>query len=154
MRRRPLPAGKARPRLRVRTHLAFDPPVPLSERLTRAAGYWFLGFAGGWLLALPPESVTGEVGIRTLIVWAAMFFPGLVCGVFVLRGKVLEEYVSLLFVAGGVAFYATFLWITLPTALDRGFVAMLITTLLLKLINRFLTLHRQVKEWKRQGKST
>lgn len=146
--------AKRPPRVRVKTTLAFAPAVPFSERLTRALSYWFLGLSGAWLIAMPPESVANNLTWRTLAVWGAMFFPGLVSGYYVLLGKVLEEYVSLLFVAGGVAFYATYLWITLPTALDRGFVSMLITALLCKLVSRFLTLHRQVKEWKRQGTGT
>lgn len=129
--------------------LSFSPLPPLKERLSRAVSYWTLAASGIWLVVLPPDSVANTIGSITLFVWAAMMLPGLVAGLSILRGKVIEEYVSLCFIAGGVAFYACFLWFTVPTVPSRGFVALLATALLSKLISRFLTLHRQVRDWRK-----
>lgn len=128
--------------------LRFSPPPPLGERLLRALSYWFLASSGIWLLVAPPDSVT-TLGPFTLYIWAAMMLPGFVAGIFILQGKVVEEYVSLCFIAGGVAFYACFLWITIGVSLSRGFVALLTTALMFKLTSRFLTLHRQVSNWRK-----
>lgn len=127
--------------------LRFSPLPPLSERLLRAFSYWLLAASGVYLAVLPPESVSG-LGPFTLYIWAAMMLPGFVAGVFILQGKVVEEYVSLMFIAGGVAFYACYLWVTVGENASRGFVAFLAAALMLKLVSRFLMLHRQVRDWR------
>lgn len=129
--------------------LRFSPLPPLGERLTRAGSYWLLALSGIWLAVLPPPDSVVNVGQFTIYIWAAMMLPGLVAGVFILQGKVIEEYVSLCFIAGGVAFYACFMWITVIAYPARGFTAILATALVFKLTSRFLTLHRQVREWRK-----
>lgn len=128
--------------------LRFTPLPPLRERLTRAISYWLLALSGVWLVTFPPDS-TQDIPYIVLVVWAAMMLPGVVAGVFILQGKVVEEYVSLCFIAGGVAFYSCFLWFSVPGLPSRGFVALLATALTVKLTSRFLGLHRQVGEWRR-----
>lgn len=128
--------------------LRLTPLPPLKERLTRAVSYWLLALSGVWLVAVPPDSIAGEISTWVICIWAAMMLPGLVTGVFIIQGKVMEEYVSLCFIAGGVAFYSCFLWFSVPEVPSRGFVALLATALTVKLTSRFLVLHRQIKEWR------
>jgi xanthine/uracil permease len=119
------------------------------EKFGRVAEHICFALAGAFLFVFPPEAVRDSVWWWVIpILSAFLFFGGIPAAISSWRGKFKTEYVAVIFIGASVTMITLTLWVSaIVNSRETTLVfAAILSAFCFKLLSRFGTLNRYVKE--------